>query len=179
MLGEMARQEGEVKYARPDKLRLKEVVDFIRRLVPWLLAFLLLVGYGIKLYRLQAPRWTRPDKLPRVAYRAALDQLSMMGFARKTGESRERFLGRVRSLCPSFETLTASHLGAAFGSRGATGAGHLGRTEAAFSKVVPPAQHSPQLRDSYRSVGREIRRHVPWYRRALGILNPFSFLLSK
>jgi hypothetical protein len=94
--------------------------------------------------------------LYRVGYRAAADRLAEVGFRRHHGESREHFAARVRRVVPSFEAVTEQHLRWALGSR------RLGGPES--------------LRALARTLGTELGRGVPIWRRALGWLNPFSWV---
>ncbi len=119
-----------------------------------LLAALCLL-YAAKLWRRAAPRFASEAALPRVAYRAALDRLAEAGLARRAGESREAFARRLAGPLPSLPVLTRGHLAARFGG-------------------TPPDARA--LRALARAVARELRRAVPWHRRALGLLEPWSFL---
>ncbi len=94
----------------------------------------------------------------RRVYLAALDALSAVGIRRAYGESREAFARRVAEDLPSFIELTRGHVGARFGSRGAPG----GDPSALF-----------------RALRRELSKAVPTWRRALGILSPWTWLLSR
>ena len=110
-----------------------------------------------KLWRRAWPRVAPARALPRVVYRAELDRLAELSLRRRFGESREEFAARVGAVSPSFDALTEVHVGSAFGSRRA-------------------------LRDARalaRDVRRELRRAFPWWRRALGAMNPWSWLLTR
>jgi hypothetical protein len=104
-------------------------------------------------------RFARTDALPRLVYRRALDQLADAGAVRRFGETRERFAQRVGARAPSFARLTALHLRDA---RGGAGRGE-------------PAE----LRRLGRSVAREVAGSTRAWRRALGFVNPFSWLLVR
>jgi transglutaminase-like putative cysteine protease len=121
-----------------------------------ILAFLAL--YLVKLWRRLSPSFAPSGSLPRVAYRAELDALADLGLFRARGESREAFAERVRSIAPSFGELTTVHVGARFGSRRA-------------------AQHD--LRSLRQLLRRERQRTFAWWRRALGALNPWSWLKAR
>jgi transglutaminase-like putative cysteine protease len=97
---------------------------------------------------------------PRAIYRACLDRLAESGLRRRWGESPEAFAARLRTNLPSLGRLTDRHLGAAFG-------GHGG------DDVVRT------MIDDARRLRRELRGVVPWWRRTLGLLNPFSWLLTR
>ena len=100
------------------------------------------------------------DRHDLVAYRAALDSLSAVGWVRGYGEPRERFAGRVAEWAPAFDTLTRAHVAAALRPTGAT------------------AEDLP-LEVLYRTVARQVRVRVPWWRWLLGALNPISWMWSR
>jgi protein-glutamine gamma-glutamyltransferase len=128
----------------------------VRNLTLFALGALLLMAYAAKTYRRVAPAFTGARDLHRVGYRATLDHLSDLGLRRAHGETRERFAGRSRAWAPSFEPLTAVHLGSALGSARAT-----------------PPESVRALRGAVRG---EVRRTVPTWRRILGLLDPISWL---
>ncbi|MEM9073132.1 MAG: transglutaminase domain-containing protein [Myxococcota bacterium] len=165
LLGELARGLEPVP-PDPDS-PVSEAIDWIRTffvvlgytllaLIPLALLFLGVV----KVWRAVAWRFAPPRDQPRVVYRAALDRLSELQLRRDRGESREAFARRVRSVAPSFEELTATHVGAAFGSRMALG----------------KADGMPRIFEQLRS---ELARATPPHRRVLGLLAPWSWLTSR
>lgn len=95
-------------------------------------------------------------------YRAALQHLALGGIRRRWGESPERFARRLaeEDAIPSLRPLTAKHLASAFGGR-------------------PRPALLPKMRDDLRGLRAELRRAVPFWRRLLGALNPFSWLLTR
>lgn len=138
-----------------------EIIDDVRGPLGYglaaLLATLLIAGYGIKGWRRLAPVFA-PS--PRAVYRAALDALSEGGVSREWGESREAFAARVRRDLPSLGKLTARHGAVAWGGNVA-------------------ADVAREMIDARRELARELARKTPWWRRALGALNPYSWLLSR
>jgi hypothetical protein len=158
LLGEMARGSQPVDDAiappRPMRELAREVGwPFILGMLGSLLT-LIVLGYGNKLWRRLA-RGT-----PRLVYRAALDRLSEGGLRRRWGESPESFAARLATSIPSLRRLTDRHLAAAFGR-------HAG--DAMVRKMNEDA----------RALKVEYGRAVPWWRRLLGVLNPFSWLLTR
>jgi hypothetical protein len=119
-----------------------------------LLAFLITV-LG-RIYRRLGAVVARQDH--RRVYLAALDALSSVGIRRAYGESREAFARRVATELPSFTELTAGHVGARFGHAGA-------------KRGDPSAL--------FRALRTELRKAVPVWRRAVGILSPWTWLLSR
>jgi transglutaminase-like putative cysteine protease len=131
----------------------------ISKWVGGLLGVLVLLLFLTKLWRRAAPAFAGPAALPRVVYRAELDRLSEVDLFRRRGESREAFARRVARACPTLLSLTDRHVGARFGSRRGTDRGELARLT--------------------RAVRGELRAAFPWWRRALGVLMPWSFFLSR
>ncbi|MEL6346567.1 MAG: transglutaminase-like domain-containing protein [Myxococcota bacterium] len=126
-----------------------------------ILAVTLLGHYTAKFWRRGRYRLASARALPRVGYRSALDRLAEVGIRREHGESRERFARRVAAIAPAFETLTAMHLSAVLGAPDAE---------------RPPAQ---RWRESVVAVTTSLKATVPWWRRLLGWLNPFSFYRAR
>ncbi|HTR49820.1 MAG TPA: transglutaminase domain-containing protein [Kofleriaceae bacterium] len=83
-----------------------------------LLALVVLGLYVIKIWRRVVPVFAPVGDLPRVSYRAALDQLSDAGFSREIGESREHYARRLAADVPAFGELTTMHLSELLGPRG-------------------------------------------------------------
>jgi protein-glutamine gamma-glutamyltransferase len=154
MLGEMMRQQA----GEPDDFQ--EQYRFPVALLLWGLAAIALLGLlaalTVKVYRRTLPAFVGGEALYRVEYRAAMDRLAEVGFRRHHGESREHFAARVRGAFPSFEAVTEQHLRWALGSR----------------RLNEP----DSLRGLARELGTELGRGIPTWRRALGWLNPFSWV---
>jgi len=168
LLGEMAREDPPDPMQPPEK-KDKPYEHWGRDIGLGFLAVLLaglLVLYGIKLWRFVAPAFAGAQRLPIVAYRAALDALAHAGLVREHGETRERFAERVRAVAPSFATLTSMHL------------------SARFRRPDIPLEYRPELaKDTWRLGLRQVRREIPKgtkrWRRWLGFLHPASFLESR
>ena len=124
-----------------------------------LLGCVVAAGFAIKLYRRLAPRFVSEGQLERVAYRAGLDRLAALGLHRRHGEGRERFGARAGGVVPSFGALTRVHVAAVWGGIGAGGRADLAAT--------------------LRGMSRELRGAAPRWRRVLGALNPYSWLLAR
>lgn len=123
------------------------------------LIFVLLFGYAGKGWRQLAPRFSPEPARPRLVYRATLDRLASAGVRREVGESPESFAARVKATMPDLMPLTDAHVAKSFGGT---------------SSVAPG-----ELFDRARSVRRGLRDTVPLWRRALGALNPYSWLLTR
>ncbi|MEO0325114.1 MAG: transglutaminase-like domain-containing protein [Myxococcota bacterium] len=128
------------------------------------LAFALLVLYAMKGWRRLAPRVVDARRRPRAAYRAALDGLSEVRLRRRPGESREAFAARVAreapELGPSFEALTRTHVGLAFGSR---------RAEGRADRALHDAAALAAAR----------RKRFGFGLRLLGLLTPWSWITAR
>lgn len=163
LLGEMAR--GLKPIAQSEDRPLEPLIKTARLLKVWLtrgvglgvlVAVILL--YLIKLWRRLAPLFSSRG-LSRLAYRAELDRLAEVSVRRRFGETRERFADRIAPMSPSFVLLTQQHLAAKFARQGEVDA--------------------EQVRQVSRAVAREVRGRVQWWRRWLGALLPWSWLLSR
>ena len=124
-----------------------------------LIVLAIALGYLGKIGRRVAPVVTPEARLPRLAYRAALDALGEAGLRRADGESREGFAWRIRDRVPSLAVLTDAHAATAYESR-----------------TRPP---SAEVRAAARRVRRERAAHVPFWRRLLGLADPFSWLWTR
>ncbi len=164
LLGEMARgdkplPQGEQKLLEPFARQLRLALLVLGFACAVLLGASLQLGYSIKLWRQLVPALASPRSAARVIYRAKLDRLTEVGLRRAYGETREGFAARASQLTPSFVPLTAALVGTRFG-----------RKQLADRAALRP------LSDA---VERELWRSVPWWRRVLGLLNPFSWLASR
>ncbi|NKB34105.1 MAG: hypothetical protein GKR91_13515 [Pseudomonadales bacterium] len=125
------------------------------------LALTLTVAYLIKAYRLWIPTFAASENQYRLSYRAVLDRLSAVGMHRNFGESRESFAERICSNVPSIKPLTRSHLALALGN--STSESHPDSEWENFDLAVR----------------RELNSNTATWRKAVAILNPFSWLLTK
>jgi hypothetical protein len=114
--------------------------------------------YAVKVWRRTTPRFAAAA-LPRVAYRAELDRLSEVALRRRFGETREAFARRIAAASPSFERLTDRHLAARFADK--------------------PTLDPVELHGLRRAVAQEVRQSVPWWKRWLGVLTPWSWIQSR
>jgi hypothetical protein len=138
---------------------------------PWIamavvVGLILIVLYGIKLWRRLVPLLSGARAQPRVRYRAFLDRLAEVGIARELGETREQFAARVRATVPAFGEATSLHVAARLRDP-ATEAGK--RPE--WSRTI--------WRDLARDFRKQLGAGTKWWRRIIGILHPVSFLDSK
>jgi transglutaminase-like putative cysteine protease len=164
LLGEMAREQPPDP---EDEIEREPTPPFpIARTLGWTLAatiaLLLLALYVIKAWRRLAPAFASPRALPRIGYRAALDRLAEVGLAREHGETREQFARRAAALSPTFERATMLMLAARLREAGPL-AGREEHDRAAW-------------RETTRAMRQELGRGTKWWRRALGLAHPLSFL---
>ncbi|MDW8363751.1 MAG: transglutaminase domain-containing protein [Myxococcales bacterium] len=137
--------------------RLRRSAGGIARATTAAVALALVAMALVKAWRRLAPHWCAPASRPRLVYRAALDALSDVGWRRVPGETREAFAQRLATQLPALVALTRVHLAAAFGSR-----------------VAP---NDP--RTLWRALRAQLRAAVPWWRRWLGTLLPWTFLRTR
>ncbi|MCE1205203.1 MAG: transglutaminase-like domain-containing protein [Holophagaceae bacterium] len=133
------------------------ILRLLGLLVLTLLALAIPAGWLTRLWRHWVPFLCRPDKVPRLAYRAALDQAARLGQLRTFGESRENFAARVSTRSSSFQALTALHLQWALGAPGRD-------PEAARYRAL------------LKSVRIELWSTATSSRRWVAILDPFSWM---
>lgn len=125
------------------------------------IALAILMGYLIKVYRLQIPRFAAGERQHVLSYRATMDQLAGIGIYRQRGESREQFANRVSNTVPSMQPMTSAHLRLALGH-----------------EAENPASETDW--QSLRSQTREeISHSTAAWKRILAALNPYSWLFSR
>ncbi len=161
MMGEMARKDPQDP--PPDNKKRVDIQELMRQLAllllkatPFVIALILTVLYGIKIYRRAAPFLVPDDVLPVIAYRATLDKLADRGLLRVKGETRSEFARRLASLCPSFTELTARHL------------------EHTLGPGARPSNRQRYL-DLMNETTRQAERHASFGRKLLFLLNPISW----
>jgi len=123
------------------------------------LALLALFAFFV-LNKVRRRLWPHVSASPTAIYVASLDALSEAGLRRAWGESHEAFAARLSRQLPSLRTLTHGHLATSFGRRA-------------------DAARIASMMAAARALRAELKRALPWWRRALGLLNPFSWLLTR
>jgi hypothetical protein len=167
LLADMARQQ---PYPQADQSTEPQAARSFGGDIAWALLWALLgalvVLYGRKIWRRLAPRFAPDHALPRLGYRLALDLLAEIGETRTFGETRERFARRVAARLPAFVHLTALHVAAKMGD-----------------PRQDPAARTELRREVWwaglRALRTERAAAVPALRRALGLLDPTSFLRAR
>ena len=167
MLGQLARKEAPSLEGRPGPKR--SLTDLAWKALGMagralgVLALLGLAGAALgKAVRRVAPYVGPAETRVKSTLRAALDCLADVGVFRPFGDTRERFARdqqeRFEALAPLTEALMRRSLGS----------------------PDHPAPPDPKvLLGHYRALGRQIRGHIPGWRRLLGLLNPFSWLFVR
>ncbi len=161
MLGGMVKKARRNKNVPPEEptgpsfwTRLKHWLEALFWVFLVLLAVMVPVSYGVKLWRRWIP-YARGRRLPVTSYRASLDLLAEAGIRRGFGEAREAFASRVARHSPAFAALTLRHLRHALGGR--------------------RSEDDGDCLGLYRDVRGEIRKASRPLVRWLGILNPVSW----
>ncbi|HEX2568103.1 MAG TPA: transglutaminase domain-containing protein [Polyangia bacterium] len=158
LLGEMARGQRPKLVPAPGERPGLSAAEVARALAG-ILGALVALAYAVKIWRRVIPAVAGAPSIYRVAYRAALDRLAEAGWRRAEGETRERFAVRLGRVAPTWRDATRQHVGAAYGGR----------------QLVPVAE----MRRLAKQASAEARRHAPWWRVALGWLNPISWLWAR
>ncbi|MDX1491892.1 MAG: transglutaminase domain-containing protein [Pseudohongiellaceae bacterium] len=156
LLGDMLRDEASFEEFLSEQGSSSFPFAMVARAIASILLALVLLAYAVKIYRLRIPYWSKGSNTQRLMYRASLDTLSSLGITRRYGESREQFARRVGSLSPSFAALSNQHIAYALAQK-----------------------DSYELASNELTLGQNIRlelKRLPIWRRAIAILNPFSWL---
>ena len=164
MLAEMAREEGE-EYEQIREIDFRQLLNrllsAIGAFIPWLVAGLLFLAYGIKLERRCRPMFEKDEAKVHAYYLSALDRAHDAGIARRRGQGRLAFAEEHSKEIPSLVPLTRAHLDYSFGRKGSA--------QVDFN----------ELSDQFSKYNQELSRAVPLWRRVLGAANPFSWIFIK
>jgi hypothetical protein len=163
LLGDMLRNDASfeefLEAQQSSLIPLRTLMNIIAALV----LATLLTAYLVKFYRLWVPGRMGAGQEYRLVYRAVLDKLSAIGLHRNYGESREEFANRVAGVAPSFRQLTNNHLACALGSDAQSTA----------------SLNTDQWKTMGQVVAKEITSNAESWKKLLGLLNPFSWLMTK
>lgn len=164
MLAEMAREEGE-EYEQIREIDFRQLLNrllsAIGAFIPWLVAGLLFLAYGIKLERRCRPMFEKDEAKVHAYYLSALDRAHDAGIARRRGQGRLSFAEEHSQQIPSLVPLTRAHLDYSFGRKGSA--------QVDFN----------ELSSQFSKYNQELSRAVPLWRRVLGAANPFSWIFIK
>ncbi|MEC7983654.1 MAG: transglutaminase-like domain-containing protein [Myxococcota bacterium] len=154
-LMELAREQEHSEFRRPIDWTLlwKKIKPIILYGLGVVLFLVFGLHYAVKIYRRTRFYWS---PLPHFYYVSALDTLSEQGWRRNSGESPEGFARRID--LPAFQVITQAHV-----------ANALGRDVVDASGLVKPQTE----------LSSQLSSKVSFGRRILGLLNPFSFYLSR
>ena len=167
MLGELARgqsglEDNETSAPRDLHLSMQKLLAVVGQSLGVLAVLAIVAAYFAKIYRRIIPVFCAMPRCIDTTYRAALDRLSDVGLRRHYGEAREDFATRCQDSLPALAELTALHMRKALGD-----------------PSVPPHADRAKLRKVAAALCAQIRAAFPWWKRCLGALNPFSWLLTK
>lgn len=167
MLGQLARKEAASQEGRPQAKRdlnalARKALAVLARGAGILLVLGILVAGVGKLIRRLGPYFGPESTRTLRTFRAALDCLADVGVVRPFGDTRERFArdqgNRFEALAPLTEFRMREALG---------------------DPQNPSRPEGRELLKHYRNLARQIRRSTPFWRRLLGLLNPFSWLFVR
>jgi hypothetical protein len=161
LLGDMLRNNGSFEDFLESQRTSFINLELIRNIIQTLVIGLIIGAYITKAYRIMIPSLITGNKPHRLTYRAVLDRLSAIGVHRRFGESRERFASRASDVAPSIIGLTESHLSYALGD------GHAEKSRPS------------NWQELNEMIQREIISNIKPRRRFIGLVNPFSWLLTK
>lgn len=165
LLGDMLRDEASFdEFISAQEGSAISLVAIVRALL-FACAALLLLAYGVKIYRQRAPYLARPAQRYRLSYRATLDTLSAFGLRRRYGESREGFARRISDTSPSFSAMTYSHLLAA-----------LGTSPNTPDIITVDMAKEPDWLALDKQIRQEVKQHTPWWKRIVAFFNPISWM---
>lgn len=167
LLGDMLRNDASfddfLQSQQSSFIRLQTILNILYSAI----AITLLAAYTIKFYRLWIPGRASSNKQYRVSYRAVLDKLSAVGIHRRYGESREQFAARASQLAPSIKPMTQNHLAYALGGE------QLNYDD---NQQSDDNQQWTRLRNA---IDKEIQSNTARWKKAVAIVNPFSWLMTR
>lgn len=165
LLGDMLRDEASFDEFISSQNGASFPLAVLLRFIALTCAALLLLAYAIKIYRQRAPYLAQPTDRYRLSYRATLDTLSALGLRRRYGESREGFARRISDMTPSFGIMTYSHLMAALGS-----------DKNSPQIVTVDIAREPDWSALDKKIKKEVKQHIPWWKRLFAFINPISWM---
>tara|TARA_B100001057_G_scaffold125873_1_gene124685 strand:+ start:1947 stop:4085 length:2139 start_codon:yes stop_codon:yes gene_type:complete len=159
MLGDMLRDDTSyTEFMESQRAGLMDIKTLLTVIAAFVVAILCL-GYCTRAYRSVAPGFCSTEKKSQFAYRAMLDQLAAVGITRNYGESREHFAMRAATTSPTIQTATATHLACSLG--------------------INRQSRSDYWDSLRREVNKEVSENIPGWRRAIGLLNPYSWAFTR
>lgn len=161
LLGDMLRDEAAFEQFLQSQQTSFIDFELLRRILVSAILAALVTAYLIKFYRFWLPGHGAINHQYRSCYRATLDALAAIGFSRRAGESREAFAQRMSAVSPAMQAITQAHLSVALGGT---------RFE---------SHSSAEWQAMTKEVRKDIQSRTPLWRRAIGIINPFSWLYAR
>ena len=143
-------------------ISVQDALKFAGKIIAVLAVLFTLGCYAVKIVRRLSPVFAGMPKRIDVSYRTALDCLSDVGLRRHYGEAREDFATRCYDTLPALRPLTELHMHKSLGD-----------------KDWASTASGKDVNKVYGEFKQQFRRQFPWWKRLLGALNPFSWLLTK
>ncbi|MGM9999373.1 MAG: transglutaminase domain-containing protein [Candidatus Bruticola sp.] len=173
MFGEMAREksqnEDDIRQQPADmQMQMRSLVKAFGWLM-LILAVVAFIGAWVhKIYIHLMAHLSSGSKRADCTYKAALVSLAEIGLRRRYGETREEFAERLAPQVPTLQTLTQGHIRCNLGESPETGF---------TSRTAIPT--TAECAASYSAFKSELSSCAPWWRRMLGIVNPFAWLFVR
>ncbi len=173
MFGEMAREESADKEGVSQKpVDMQMQMRSLVKALGWLLAIVAILAFIAawvhKIYIHMMAHLSSGAKRADYVYKAALVSLAEIGIRRHYGETREEFASRWADKLPSLQKLTQWHIRC-----------HLGENAQVQFVSRTPLPNTSECAAHYAKLKSELSSCAPWWRRLLGILNPFAWLFVR
>lgn len=173
MFGEMAREESADKEGVSQKpVDMQMQMRSLVKALGWLLAIVAILAFIAawvhKIYIHMMAHLSSGAKRADYVYKAALVSLAEIGIRRHYGETREEFASRWADKLPSLQKLTQWHVRC-----------HLGENAQVQFVSRTPLPNTSECAAHYAKLKSELSSCAPWWRRLLGILNPFAWLFVR
>lgn len=173
MFGEMAREESTDKEGVTQKpVDMQMQMRSLVKALGWLLAIAAVLAFiavwVYKIYIHLMAHFSFGTKRVDRVYRAALVSLAEIGIRRHYGETREEFASRWADQLPALQKLTQWHVRY-----------HLGENEQTHFISRMSLPEAAECASHYSQFKSELSNCAPWWRRLLGIINPFAWLFVR
>ena len=173
MFGEMAREESADKEGVSQKpVDMQMQMRSLVKALGWLLAIAAILAFiaawAHKVYIHLMAHLSSGAKRADCVYKAALVSLAEIGIRRHYGETREEFASRWADKLPALQKLTQWHVRC-----------HLGENAQVQFVSRTPLPSTSECASHYAQFKSELSSCAPWWRRLIGILNPFAWLFVR
>ena len=173
MFGEMAREESTDKEGVAQKpvdmqMQMRSLVKALGWLLVIAAVLAFIASWVYKIYIHLMAHLSFGARRVDCVYKAALVSLAEIGIRRHYGETREEFASRLADKLPSLQKLTQGHIRC-----------HLGENAQTHFVSRMPLPTVSECATNYSQLKSEFSNCAPWWRRLLGILNPFAWLFVR